>query len=102
MSARLQSASAVFCGSGEVADHGVAFRPEANVGQVISGIVHSGWCDHSFRSSVPSGRSCQLFGAFSTDHRSGGAAADELSGGELVQARRRLQTGWQFGQVSLD
>jgi hypothetical protein len=38
---------AVSWGSGEVADHGVAFRPEANVGQVTSGILHSGWCDHS-------------------------------------------------------
>lgn len=47
MSARLQPAGAVSGSSGEVADHGVAFGPQANVGQVISGLLHSGWCDHS-------------------------------------------------------
>jgi hypothetical protein len=51
MSARQQSASAVSWGSGEVADHGVAFRPEANVGQVVASILHSGWCDHSSTSA---------------------------------------------------
>jgi hypothetical protein len=32
---------------GEIEDHGVAFRPETNVGQVVAGILHPGRRGHS-------------------------------------------------------
>lgn len=62
MSARVEPPSAVSERSGEIEDHGVASRPETNVGQVVAGVWLLAEAAERGRSSVavgtaPAGRS---------------------------------------------